>query len=73
MDDFIQNDLNFELNSVGCGSTEFMGYGDIRNVKRVLKEQYGRALVNNMEIWYAKDLGYEEVDEEIQYERMHGG
>ncbi len=72
MDDFIQNDLNFELNSVGCGSTDFMGYGDIRNVKKILKEQYGKKLVDNMDIAYTKDLGFEEVDEEIQYERRHG-
>lgn len=72
MEDFLQNDLNFELNSAGCGSTEFIGHGDIRNVKKILKEQYGKKLVDNMWIAYSKDLGYEEVDEEIQYERRWG-
>lgn len=69
MDDFIQNELDFNLSSVGCGSTEYEGYGDIRKVKSILKEQYGKMFVNNIDIAYSKDLGFEEVDEEIQYER----
>ena len=73
MDDFIQNDMNFELSSAGCGSTEFIGYGDIRNVKKILKDHYGKVLVERIDIAYTKDLGFEEeVDEEIQYERRHG-
>ncbi len=72
MDDFIQNELDFNLSSVGCGTAEYMGYGDIRSVKSILKSQYGRMLIDHMDIAYTKDLGFEEVDEEIQYERRHG-
>lgn len=72
MGDYIQNDMDFELSSVGCGTTEYMGYGDIRSVKAILKEQYGKMLVSNIDIAYTKDLGFEEVDEEILYERRHG-
>jgi len=57
MEDFFLNDMNFELNSTGCGSTEFVGIGDIRFVKAILKEQYGKMLVSNIDIAYSKDVG----------------
>ncbi len=75
MGDYIQNDMDFELSSVGCGTTEYMGYGDIRSIKSILKHQYGKMLIEKMDIAYTKDLGFEEeeeVDEEILYERRHG-
>jgi len=56
MEDFFLNDMNFELNSTGCGSTEFVGIGDIRFVKATLKSQYGKRLVDNMDIAYSKDI-----------------